>query len=203
MLESNATQTKMDCPTESKNDSCDEPLFVLKYRRREVVKRLIYYILPFAVLGNGIFHWWPPQGLGELLLEVMGAIALFICGAFFTDILFFREVRLYKDKFVKIWQFIGTMQIELVNAQLRCVAGPTISAGPFSAGPLNKYMRVFDRQTNVALSYIKAVCYDEKLADQDDVKKLNTLLADLTGRKVEEFEQPRIKIARLIEQEKK
>jgi hypothetical protein len=111
MSEANTAEPKISCSSESKSESSDEPLFVLKYRRREVVKRLIYYILPFAVLGNGIFHWWPPQGLRELLLEVMGAIALFICGAFFTDILFFREVRLYKHKFVKIWQFIGTMQI--------------------------------------------------------------------------------------------
>jgi hypothetical protein len=197
MLESNATQTKMDCPSESKSDSCDEPLFVLRYRREKVIKRLMLHLVLLGPFGLAAIADTAPVSV-----RLAGVLGLFISVPFFLDILLFLEVRLYKDRMVKIWNYVGKREVNLADARLLAIAGYAIGVGRFKFRSYNKYKRIFDRRTNVAWSYM-GVFYDEMLADQDDVKKLNTLLADLTGRKVEEFEQPRIRIARLTEQEKK
>jgi hypothetical protein len=45
------------------------------------------------------------------------------------------------------------------------------------------------------------ICYTEHFADPKDVKELNRLLAELSGRKVEEFERSRILMPKLIKGE--
>jgi hypothetical protein len=134
--------------------------------------------------------------------RVIGVIGLCIVAPIFLDILLFREVRLYKDRMVKIWNYIGKREIKLADARLLSIADYAIGDGRFKLRSYNKIMRFFDRRTNVAWSYMPCmgVFYNEMPADQDDVKKLNTLPADLTGRKVEEFEQPRIRMDRLIQE---
>ncbi len=203
MDESNMSDPKMNCPSESKSESCDEPLFVLKYRRGKAAFRLlgIFTFLLMSIIA--VFYATPAGWLKYLFLKVSGTFFLFLCSLMFIDVLLFREVRLYKDRMVKIWRFIGKREVQLANAHLRCNSGAAIGTGRFKNGPYSRYKTIFDRQTNVALAYIKGVSYDEKLADPDDVKKLNTLLADLTGRKVEEFEEPRIRMDRLIQEERR
>jgi hypothetical protein len=112
----------------------------------------------------------------------------------------FSGIRLYRDTIVKIWNFIGRREVKLADARLRCNAGKVFRFGRYKEGPFNKYMTIFDRRVPAALSSIMGVSYDEKLADPGDVRKLNQLLAGLTGRKVEEFEQPRIRMERLIQE---
>jgi hypothetical protein len=193
MGESNTAEPKMNCPSESNSASCYEPLFVLKYRREKVIIRLLIFFLPFSFLGFVLFHENPPLFYGALCV-----LALSISGCMFLDILFFQEVRLYEDRMVKIWHFIGKREVRLADARLRCTA---VAIG--KAGPHNKYMCVSSRQTSLVWSSILGVTYDEKLADPDDVKKLNTLLANLTGRRVEEFESLRIRINGLVQEEGK
>jgi hypothetical protein len=199
MGESNTAEPKMNCPSESKSDSCDEPLFVLKYRREKVIKRLMLFLVLLGLFGVGAFD--VVDVAHPLRARVAGVIGLCICVPYLPELLF-REVRLYKDRIVKIWIYIGEREIYLADARLLATADYPIGVGRFKLGPYYKTKRFFDRRTNVAWSYMPCmgVFYDEMLADQDDVKKLNTLLADLTGRKVEEFEQPRIKIDRLIQE---
>jgi hypothetical protein len=205
MSESNTAEPKMNCPSESNSASCDEPLFVLKYRKEKLIKRLMLFLVLLALCGLGAFDVVDVED--PLRVRVAGVIGLFIFFLFFMDILLFREVRLYKDRMVKIWHYIGKREINLADARLVATADYAMGVGRFKLGPYSKTKRIFDRRTNVAWSYMGVpyteVFYDEMLADQDDVKKLNTLLADLTGRKIEEFEQPRIKIARLIQEERR
>ncbi len=193
MSESNTAEPNMNCPSESKSDSCDEPLIVLKYRRGKVFRRLILFFVPFYIVGFVLFHENPPP-----FYEALCVLVLSIFGSAFVDIILFREVRLYKDRMVKIWNFIGKREVRLADARLRCTA---VAIG--KAGPRNKYMCVSSRQTNVVCSSPLGVTYDEKLADPDDARKLNILLADLTGRRVEEFEQPRIRMDRLVREKPK
>ncbi len=200
MPQSNPAESNMNRPSESRSDSCDEPLFVLKYSRAKVIWRLIVIFAALVVCWSAVFHLTDPFWLQNLFLKVAGAVGLLYCSLKFIDILSFREVRLYNDRIVKVWEFIGKREIKLAEARLRCNAGKIISLGSYKEGPFNKYMTIFDRRTSVPFSGIKGVSYDEKLADPDDVKKLNTLLAGLTGRKIEDFEQLRIRIDRLIAQ---
>jgi hypothetical protein len=202
MLGSNSEEPKIN-PQSALGDSCDEPLFVLKYRREKVMKILIPALLPLALFGLGVFDVVDVPN--RLLLRVTGVIGLFIVVPFFLEGLLFREVRLYKDRMVKIWNCIGKREVNLADAGLLATADDAIGVGRFKLGPYSKIKRFFDRRTNVAWSYMPCmgVFYNELAADQDDVKKLNTLLADLTGRKVEEFEPRRFRMDRLIQEERR
>jgi hypothetical protein len=200
MRESNPEDAKIKPRYESERESSDEPLFILKYRREKLIKRLMLFLCLLGLFGLGAFD--VVDVTDRLLVRVAGVIGLCISIPFFLDLLLFREVRLHKDRMVKIWNFIGKREVKLADARLRCYA-VTNAIGRFRFGPSTKYMFVSARWTNVIWAEIVGISYDEMLADQDDVKKLNTLLADLTGRKVEEFEQPIIRIERLIEQEYK
>jgi hypothetical protein len=188
-------------PQSASGESSDEPLFVLKYRREKVMKILMPGLFPLALFGLAAFDVVDVPD--RFLVRVAGIIGLFIFVPYFLELLLFREVRLYKDRIVKIWNHIGNREVNLADARLLATADDAIGVGRFKLGPYSKTKRIFDRRTNVAWSYMPCigVFYNEMLADQDDVKKLNTLLADLTGRKVEEFEQPRTRIDRLIQGE--
>lgn len=174
--------------------SYDEPLFILKYQRRKVIKRLIYFFPALFMAGLGTFDVRHPYGFTNLVLQVGSVFFLLVFILLFIDILFFDEVRLYKDRIVKVWKLLGErrrIEIELANARLRG-----------GAGLLTNVKRIFNQGTNRLLASIKGVFYDESLADPRDVRELNGLLAHLSRRNVEEFEQPKIRMESLIEEEK-
>ncbi len=188
MLESNTAEPKMNCTSEPKSESSDEPLFVLKYRRGQVIARSIPFFFAFFVLGYGLF-------VGPPLFQVLAVLGFFIYVPIFIHFLFLREVRLYKDRIVGIWYFLGQRQVKLEDAQMK------ISSGVI--GPYNRCKTICDKRANAEWGLLRGVFYNEKLADPNDVKSLNALLAGLTGRKVGEFEQEDAMIDNLIKQENK
>jgi hypothetical protein len=178
--------------TKEFSESSDEPLFVLKYRREKVIKRLIPFFFFFYIVGFGLFHKHPPR-----YMQVVGVITLSCLVFLFMDILLFKKVLLYNDKMVRVGHLFGNREISLADAQLQG------RAVVFGLGRLtivhNKYKCFSQRGLIELWAETVGVSYYEMLADPDDVKKLNALLADLTGRRVEEFEQLSIRMDRLIE----
>jgi hypothetical protein len=168
--------------------SDDEPLFVPKYRRGQVIARMIPFFIAFFALGYGAFA-------GPPFIQVLAVLGFFIYVPIFIHFLFLREVRLYKDRIVGIWYFLGRRQVKLADAQMR------ISRGVI--GPYNRCKTICDKRANPDWGLFNGVFYNEKLADPNDVKTLNSFLAALTGRKVEEFEQENAMIDSLIKQEHK
>jgi hypothetical protein len=190
MRESDSEVPKINPQSASRSEPCDEPLFVLKYRRREAIPRLIMYFAVFLLLGYYLFD-------RHLFLRMISLLGLLCIFPTFIDNLLFREVRLYKDRIVRVWHFIGKRQIKLADAKLRSFSGPVFWAG---ARQYNKMKRIRDKRANLVWASITGFSYNEMEADPDDVKKLNSLLAGLTGRRVEEFEQEGVRIDSLIEQ---
>jgi hypothetical protein len=144
----------MNCFPESNSASCDEPLFVLKYRRAKLVKRLIMFLPIFCIFGFGLTHLRSPFDL------LVCALGLSCCSFVFINTLLFREVRLYKDRMVQTWNFIGKREIGLADAQLRCAVF-FAGTGRFKFGPYNKSMFVSRRRTNVIWAEIVGISYNE------------------------------------------
>jgi hypothetical protein len=189
MSESNTAEPKANCPSSGlKSDSCDEPLFVLRYRREKVIGRMVPFFIAFVALGYGLF-------VGPPLIQILAVLGFIIYVPIFIHFLFLREVRLYKDRIVGIWYSLGRRQVKLADAQMK------ISSGVI--GPYNRCKTICHKRANADWGLLTGVFYNEKLADPSDVKKLNSLLASLTGRQVEEFEQEDAMIDSLIKEENK
>ena len=100
----------------------------------------------------------------------------------------FREVRLYQDRIVKAWKWIGAKEIKLENASFTT----SIPGG-------RNARTVCNQDTKWYLRGITGIFYHEDLADPKEVKKLNSLLAYLSNRKLQEIEYP-TKLKKLIKE---
>ena len=80
---------------------------------------------------------------------------------------------------MKFWKWIGAKDIELANARLTT----SIPGG-------RNARTVCNQNTKWYLRGITGIFYHEDLADPKEVKKLNSLLVYLSGRKLQEIEYP-------------
>lgn len=166
----------------SEADSPNEPLFVLKYRA--FMRAGIVFIFSFWIFFFGVCTFVvPANGTIQLLYKPFFGFVSFILLFLVVELVLFREIRLYRDKIVKEWRLIGSKEIELANARLencsRCGASTKLFSDQDSNSP--NWLRL--------LFPTRVISYAEHFADPEDVKELNRLLADLSGRKVEEFEE--------------
>lgn len=157
----------------------DEPLFVLKYRRPRVCVRLFIYF--FVVLFFVLCAFFPlrdKDGFALLVLAkfVFGFLS-FLSLFQLIDLLLFREIRLYHDRIVKVWNWIGAKEIKLENASLTT----SIPGG-------RNARTVCTHDTKWNMRGITGIFWCEDLAAPKEVKKLNSLLAHLSGRKLREIE---------------
>jgi hypothetical protein len=187
----------MDFQGKSSVKSNGEPLCVLTYRTHW--KIFTVFCVGFLVFFFGVstFVLLARNTIHSLYNPVMGFFFLLFASRL-IDILLFSEIRLYPDRMVKVWKLLGSKEIRLANARLR--GGNMMGAGGKT---------LFNKDTNVYLGWLlrlfhlTGITYAEHFADPEAVKKLNTILADLSGRKVEDFEARRISMDKLIEGDKK
>jgi hypothetical protein len=108
-----------------------------------------------------------------------------------TDLVLFDQIRLYRDRMVKVRRLIGNIEVDLVNARYLVVRYRYMSA-----------VHVFHRDTSPWARMIKGISYAERLMPSKDVEKLHSLLAALTGRKPEEFDQYSVDMKELMKEKK-
>jgi len=146
----------------------------------------VLWVLLFGLLGTyGLFAHIGRSTFDLIFARSFGFLSLLICGAGVTEILLFKEIRLYRDRIVKAWKLIGTRELELAKAGLG--SGMSISGYGtkfFFKQGMSTYWLI-----PMAFFHSMGITYHEYFADQRKVKQLNSLLAELTGRKVAEFEK--------------
>ncbi len=168
-----------------------EPLFVLRYRRN-LRAGIIFAGSSLAILLGTMVLVVPKTDAKDLALQAsMGLIAL-LCLFWVMDLALFSEIRLYRDRIVKRWNLLGEREVRLANAKL---------IGRGYSGRVEKMF--FEQESSWLWAlpgtfFREFVSYREELADPKDVKELNRLLAELSGRKVEELERPEISMPKLI-----
>ncbi len=171
-----------------------EPLFVLKYRRSArlvlmvVMLFIIVFFAHFALVtiprsADSKFH----KVFEIFLIALVWPAAVY----FFCDQLMVREIRLYKDRIVQVWWLLGSYELLLRNARLRVLPGHR-----------GKVISLRDRNLPRFTGLFKIVCYYDQLPDPKDVRRLNGLLAELSGRQIAEFEQYSAIMDPLIRKEK-
>jgi hypothetical protein len=169
----------------------EQPLFVLKYQTWRVAWKVFWalvVVLPVGlilVVKGGASR----TGLKFLLVVIGGSLISFAAVFAIFDSLFSKEIRIYKDKIIKVWHLLGRREIELRNARLDGKKMLLVSTKTISKQDRNGFLANF-----------KGIFYDEHLAKPKDIKKLNSILAELTGRKSEEFEQYKMKFLKLVKE---
>jgi hypothetical protein len=166
--------------------SYDDPLVVLKYQKRKVIPMVVLVLISLIPLGLYCLFAHVPRSTFDLIFaRSIGFLLLLVQGAFIIEIILFKEVRLYRDAIVKIWKLLGTKELELSKAGL----GSGMSIAHFGT----KYFFKQGMRTYwlfpMAFFHSMGITYLEYFADERKVKQMNILLAELTGRKVAEFEK--------------
>jgi len=178
--------------------SHDEPLFVLKYQKRKVILWVLFCLWPIPLFYYALFlHTY--QFAPNLIFAILnGLMYLFFCVPYVTEMVLFNEIRLYRDRIVKEWKLIGTRELVLAKLGIDSRCSPQLGIGGkyFFEQGMSQSLRAL-----MPYFYITGITYQESFADRRDVKQLNSLLAELSGRHVEEFEKKCIMEA-LIKEEK-
>jgi hypothetical protein len=131
--------------------------------------------------GSGLY-----RGIESFLALLVWLLAAY----FFCKCLMSREIRLYKDRIVQVWWLLGSYELLLRNASLSFLPGHRGKIRSLSDPGLSRFRRLFQE-----------IIYYDLLANPEDVKRLSGQLADLSGRKLEEFEQHSVIMDRLIREE--
>lgn len=169
-----------------------KPLFVLKYRGYKVFLRAISYSGAASVFAAAAFVSGPRVThtgldlLGFVLFQIIASFIVFLGIYLVVDMVLLKGIRIYKDRIVRVWNLPGP--VEFATAR---------HAG-FTSLISHKFF--FDKATNRFVRLFTGVFYDESLADAEEIKKLNRLLAELSGRNVEEFERFHIRETRFIKE---
>ena len=163
----------------------DEPLFVLKYVGYKTIIPKIGLLLLVLFLGFVVLVA-PSKGRLDLILKPASGLLFLLCGAIFIDLVLFREIQPYEDRIVKVWTGIGATEIKLADAMIGSRMSDVLGLG--KKGICHSEFNVHWGWLS-SIFRLTAVEYQEHFADPNDVKKMNSLLAELSGRKVEEFEQ--------------
>ncbi len=106
------------------------------------------------------------------------------------EIVLFREIRVCRDRIVKVWRWFGEREVAWAHAsvqgygnkvsshRLRWVSDGRMKIHPvFSPGLGTGFLPPF-----------RGVLFNECDAEPEDVRKLNAVLAEISERNVEEFE---------------
>jgi hypothetical protein len=69
-----------------------------------------------------------------LFFELISVFLFFRLILGIVDLIFFKEVRLHRDRMVKIWRFIGDRQTGLAQANWKALPGES-GQGPYASEP--------------------------------------------------------------------
>jgi hypothetical protein len=167
----------------------DEPLFVLRYKKGRLCFFAFHcflsalFILAFAILIPLIDKYGLPF---VFLAEVVFWPVFFAIALQLVDLLSVKEIRLYQDRIVRVGKSMRSRGIRLADARVITTTSRMLNTKLFC-----------NRYTKGLLSRYQGILYYEDLADPNEIRKLNRLLAALSGRRVREFAQA-IDMERLI-----
>jgi len=154
------------------NNPNEEPLFVLKYRGDALVIRFVWLLI-FTPLCYFMAFGPPASNFKILFAKIVMFLMGLWCTYLFIDFSLFKEIRLYRDRIVKVNKMIGIREVKLHEAK---IVGNNIMFG----------IKIFykDGTDWFFRGQIKGVFYDDSAAKSEDCEKLNSLLAQLSGRNI-------------------
>jgi hypothetical protein len=161
----------------------DTPVATLKYLKRPMLAPMVAVPMLCAMLLFGILVYVPESWLEFVMVKCLCIVLLFILLMPIVELLIFKEIRLYKDRIVKEWKFFGVKELKLEGARLQ-------SEYYSGMGSKSFYKQNSNPQWDWLLSFFlfTKISYGEYFTDPANLKEFHSALAQLTGRRVEEFD---------------
>jgi HJR/Mrr/RecB family endonuclease len=141
-----------------------------------------------AFISYGMAFGIPPEN--NMAKEVF-IVSVGLCGLLTTvflsiDLVFFKEIRLYKNRIVKIWHILGSREILLLEAMLK------------GNNYLERLRAIYNIKRSILLRFLTGIFYIEGMATKEDAKMMTRLMPQVTGRDEQEFEQIRLNMKPLL-----
>lgn len=184
----------VDDPINTETEAGDKPLFALRYRPYKLGLRFLVLMILGPLFGIGLFADFPGPSslLSELFRRLVFGLGFGLAVYQFVDLLLFREIRLYKNRIVKLRALCRPIEVKLENARLGGLK--FLLAGG---------RRVVSRDAGIISRNFGGLWWEENLVDPEQVKQFNMLLAKLSGRPLEDIKRLYISKQPLIEKEDK
>ncbi|MFH1118124.1 MAG: hypothetical protein V1792_29735 [Pseudomonadota bacterium] len=178
-----------------------EPLIEVRHHPVKYLWRMVW-VMPFALI---LFPWamiWSlrlddPKHELVRLGETAAFGFLFITSWYLLIRTFVLDsIRLYNDRIVKVRKLFRNIEIDLASASYMAFT-VLLRLGYM------RQVRVYRSDTSPWITRrMEVITYEEHLMASKDVEKLHILLAALTGRKPEEFDEVSVDIKRLVKADK-
>lgn len=163
--------------------SHDEPFFVLRYRRYHVLLRT--FIFSFGFIFFSALTLFPSRSFFGLIIKSTFGFLFLLFARDLVELISFREIRLYNDRIVQIRRF-GIPEIEVKLADAALISSDSRAIGRKS---------IFNKDVKASRSWLlrtflfwRIIVYEETLAKPENVRRFNSLLAYVSGRKILELE---------------
>jgi len=164
-------------------DGRGEPLSVLRYSRWKVWLLTIIIIIEMGIFA-WILHLIASTNSNSVIAQVLESIILIlVIGGVWRiiDIILFKELKLYQDRIIKESYLLGQKEVELEKAYIdrwqSVITGLTV--------------RIYIKKSPLILK--GGVYFIEGLVNAKDRKTFYSILAELSGRQVEDFTRKLIK----------
>lgn len=172
---SKASLTSGDSPAPDQ----DQPIFSFRFNKWKVLWRLGHLSLAILIAYKMVFDWALNKKNIFMFFTTEIVMGMLLIAAIFMlwDTIFTREIILYRTKIVKTWWFGLRREVEFSCARLGGMKTPFCSTKSFYPNWLSKFFTPF-----------LGVFYDETLASNKDIHRMNQLLAEISGRDIGMFE---------------
>lgn len=172
---SKASLTSGDSPSPDQ----DQPIFSFRFNKWKVLWRLGHLSLAILIAYKIVFDW----ALNEknifmfFTTEIVMGMLLIAAILILWDTIFACEIILYRTKIVKTWHFGLRREVEF-------------SCARFGMGntPFSRIKRFCPYWTINFFTPFLGVFYDETLASNNDIRRMNQFLAEISGRDISLFE---------------
>lgn len=157
----------------------DQPLFSFQFHKGKLLWRVGHIGLVMLISYKMLFDW----ALNEknififFVTEIVMGMLLIAATLMLWDTVFTHEIILYRKKIVKTWRFGLRREVEF-------------SCSRFGVGnsPFSRIKRFCPYWTRNFFTPFLGIFYDETLASNKDIHRMNRLLGEISGRDISLFE---------------
>lgn len=155
-----------------------QPSYSFRYNKWKVSWRILHLCLVLIIFYKIVFDWSLKKDIFLFLFsEIVGGMVL-VLGIFsLCDVIFTHNITLYQRKIVKTWHIGLRREVEFECSSFGAMKTPFFSTKRFYPHWINNFF-----------APILGVFYDDTLASAQDVRKMNQLLAEISGRDIKLFD---------------
>ena len=156
----------------------DFPIFSFGLDNWKVLWKIGQLGLVIFISYKAIFEWSLNYNIFMfMLMQVVIGLVLVIALFFLFDTLLTEKIILYRSKIVKIWRIGLKCEVWFVHARFGAIEAPICSTKIFYPYWISDFF-----------TPILGVFYDETLVGAESARRMNQLLAEVSGRDISLFE---------------